>query len=53
MKPSMFLWAYYFLYHMPYGLLDNYQPHESCPEVDGATYRPEVYKIPKVRMFEI
>ena len=22
-------------------------------EVDGATYRPEVYKIPKVRMFEI
>ena len=34
-------------------MLDNYQPHESCPEVDGATYRPEVYKIPKVRMFEI
>ena len=34
-------------------LLDNYQPHESCPEVDGVTYRPEVYKIPKVRMFEI
>ncbi len=34
-------------------MLDKYQPHESCPEVDGATYRPEVYKIPKVRMFEI
>ena len=33
--------------------LDHNKPHESCPEVDGATYRPEVYKIPKVRMFEI
>lgn len=31
-------------------LLDNYQPHESCPEVDGAAYMPEVYKVPMVRM---
>ena len=26
--------------------------HESCPEVDGVTYRPGVYKIPMVRMSE-
>ena len=25
--------------------------YESCPEVDGVTYRPGVYKIPMVRMF--
>ena len=24
--------------------------HESCPEVDGVTYRSGVYKIPMVRM---
>ena len=32
-------------------MLESHQPHESRPEVDGAAYRPEVYKIPKVRMF--
>ncbi len=26
--------------------------HESCPEVDGVTYMPGVYKIPMVRMTE-
>ena len=26
--------------------------HESCPEVDGITYRPGVYKMPMVRMSE-
>ena len=26
--------------------------HESCPEVDGVTYRSGVYKIPMVRMSE-
>ncbi len=26
--------------------------HESCPEVDGVTYRPGVYKAPMVRMSE-
>lgn len=24
--------------------------HESCPEVDGVTYMPGVYKTPKARM---
>lgn len=31
---------------------DNYQPHESYPEVGGVTYRPGLYKIPMVRMCE-
>jgi len=26
------------------------QADESCPEVDGVSYMPEVYKIPMVRM---
>jgi len=26
--------------------------HESCPEVDGVTYMPEVYKLSMVRMSE-
>ena len=34
-------------------MLDKYQPHESCPEVDGASYMPGVYKIPMVRMTEM
>ncbi len=29
------------------------QRNESCPEVDSVTYRPEVYKVPMVRMIEI
>ena len=32
-------------------LLDRNQPLESCPEVDGVTYRPGFYKIPMVRMY--
>jgi hypothetical protein len=32
-------------------MLEKYQLHESHPEVDGVAHRPEVYKIPKVRMF--
>ena len=28
------------------------QSNESCPEVDGVTYMPEVYKMAMVRMFK-
>ena len=31
-------------------MLDENQPHENCPEVDGVADMPEVYKMLMVRM---